>query len=470
MRRAPDVTATKDLTTGSVVGHIQTIAAPIIGLLIVGAINSMVDLYFVAQLGSVAVAGVSVGINIPFLVGALVQVLGIGTATLVSHALGRKDHADANLIFNQAMALSVALGVCVSVAGYSLIPWYVRSLAVDLPTIEASTSYLYGLMPGLTLQFALPVITWALRAIGNVRAPMVIYVIGVVVHMVLAPVLIMGWGTGHPLHTAGAGLAGSVATVTIVALLWFYFYRQNHYFRIDRHQLRPIWSHWKRILIIGLPVGGEAILLFLYPVVIFWTIRNFGPVAQAGFGAGSRLLQIVLMPAMAMAVAIVPIIGQNFGAAAVSRVRETFLKAAALTSVLMLVMTAVLQWYADSFLGLFTHDPDVKRAGETFLRFISIALVARGLIYVSSGLFQGLGNTVPPLVTSALSLVGFSLPAILWTKKPGFHIEYIWWLWVATTMANAVVNVFLLRREIRYRLAELSDGLSTLSVFVERSR
>src|SRR4051812_15814518 len=102
-------------------------AAPIIGLLIVAAINSMVDLYFVAQLGSVAVAGVSVGINIQFLVSALVQVLGIGTATLVSHALGRKDHADANLIFNQAMALSVALGLCVLVTAYCLVPWYVQS-------------------------------------------------------------------------------------------------------------------------------------------------------------------------------------------------------------------------------------------------------------------------------------------------------------------------------------------------------
>lgn len=470
MHRTLDVAATRDLTAGCVVGHILTMAAPIMAFMIVGAFNSMVDLYFVAQLGSVAVTAVSVGANISLPVSALAQVLGVGTAALVSQAFGRKDHADANLIFNQAIGLSVVLGLCVLVTGYFLAPWYVQTLAVDLPTIEASTSYIYGLMPGLMLQLAVPVITSALRAIGIVRAPMVIYVIGIVVHMTLAPVLIAGWGTGRPMRTVGAGLASSAAIVVVVALLWHYFYQRNHCFYIYRQQLQPAWRHAKRIFIVGLPAGGEAILMFLYPVTIFWTIRNFGLDIQAGFGAGWRLMQLVLIPAMAMALAIVPIVGQNFGADAVLRIKETFRKAATLTSVVMLAMTVFLQWYAGAFLGLFTNEADVIKAGGTFLRLASIALVARGLVCVCSGVFQGLGNTMPPLVTSALSFVAFSLTATLWLKKPGFHIEYIWYLWVVITIINALTNVFLLRRELKRRLPEENSGLSALTALVERPR
>lgn len=459
---------TKELATGSVAVHMLRMAAPTTGLLIVASINSMVDLYFVAQLGSVAVAGVSVGINIPFLVSAVVQVLGIGTATLISHAIGRRDYADANLIFNQAMALSISLGVCVLVMGYILVPWYVQSLVADLATVKASTSYLYAMMPALSLQFALTVITWALRAIGIVNAPIVIYVTGIAIHTALAPVLILGWVTGRPMHTAGAGLAASAATVTSVVLLWLYFFWSDHYFRIDHCQLRPIWSHWRRIFALGLPVGGEAIMMFLYPVVIIWTIRNFGPVVQAGFGAGTRLLQIVLVPAMALALVIVPIVGQNVGAGALPRVREVFNKAATLTCVAMLFMTAFLQCYSKLVFGLLTNEPEVIQAGAIFLRLASIALVGRGLIYVCSGLFQGLGSTVPPLITSALSLATFSLTVILWMNKPGFHIEYIWCLWVITTIIHASVNVFLLRKELKLRLAEENNDPPVPAGFARR--
>src|SRR5690242_16432112 len=120
--------ASNDLTAGSVVGHILRMAAPILGLQIVGALNSLVDLYCVAQLGSAAIAGVSVGVNIYLLAFALIQVLGAGTATLVSQALGRKDDEGANVVFNQALSLSIALGLCVLIAGYFLAPWYIQSL------------------------------------------------------------------------------------------------------------------------------------------------------------------------------------------------------------------------------------------------------------------------------------------------------------------------------------------------------
>ena len=94
-------------------------------------ICQLVDLYFVAGLGDAAVAGVAAAGNAGFLVNALMQVLGVGTVALIAHAVGRTDRADANLVFNQSIVLSVLCGLLTLVAGVVLSRPYMRAVAAD---------------------------------------------------------------------------------------------------------------------------------------------------------------------------------------------------------------------------------------------------------------------------------------------------------------------------------------------------
>src|SRR3954469_12491404 len=139
----------KDLTNGSIAKHILGMAPPIMVGMVTIMLCQLVDLYFVSGLGDTAVAGVAAAGNAGFLVNALLQVLGVGTVALVAHAVGRKDRADANLIFNQAVALSVLFGLLTLVAAAALSRLYMRSVAADQATIEAGTIYLFWLMPAL---------------------------------------------------------------------------------------------------------------------------------------------------------------------------------------------------------------------------------------------------------------------------------------------------------------------------------
>ncbi len=101
------------------------------------------------------------------------------------------------------------------------------------------------------------------------------------------------------------------------------FNRAQTYMRLHS-ALRPRRDVWKRITAIGLPATGEFALLFITTAVAYWAIRGFGPQAQAGYGIGSRVMQAVFLPAMAVAFATGPIAGQNFGARHAGRVRDTF--------------------------------------------------------------------------------------------------------------------------------------------------
>ena len=442
----------KDLTQGPIARLLVAMAVPIAVGMLFQTLYFLVDLYFVSRLGDAAIAGVSTAGTVSFIILALTQMLGVGTVALVANAAGRKDQAAANLVFNQAVLLSAVCGVLTLLWGFLAGGAYVRWVAADASAGSAGSAYLYWYTPGLALQFALVAMGSALRGTGIVQPTMVVQMLTVIVNTVLAPILITGWGTHHPLGTAGAGLASSIAVAFGVLCLWVYFVRLEHYVALHPRQWVPHWGLIGRILNIGLPAGGEFLMMFVILGVIYWVIRSFGPAAQAGFGIGGRVMQAMFLPVMAIAFAVTPVAGQNFGAGRLERVRETFRTGAILSSALMLLITLVCQWRPEWFIYAFTRAPEVVAVGGPYLRIISWNFVATGLIFSCSGLFQALGNTWPSLLSSASRLLTFVLPVVLLSRQPHFALTQVWYLSVATVTLQALISLTLLAREFRRKL------------------
>ncbi|HXZ59936.1 MAG TPA: MATE family efflux transporter [Steroidobacteraceae bacterium] len=447
----------RDLTEGPVTGQLVAMAVPIAIGMLFQTLYLVVDLYFVAHLGDAAIAGVSAAGTAMFVIMALTQMLGVGTVALVSHAVGRKDQAEANLIFNQSVVLSALCGALTLAAGWLLGGAYVRSMAAA-EAVTAGSAFLYWYTPGLALQFALVALGSALRGTGIVQPTMIVQVLTVLLNTVLAPVLIAGWGTHHPLGAAGAGLASSISVAAGVLFLWIYFARLEHYVRLQAPLLALRPAVVRRILNIGLPAGGEFFMMFVIIGIIYWVIRGFGPAAQAGFGIGGRVMQALFLPVMALAFAAPAVAGQNFGARKFARVRETFRATALLSAALMLALTLVCQWRPQVFIEFFSRQPEVVEVGATYLRIISWNFLATGLIFTCSGLFQALGNTWPSLASSASRLLTFVLPAVLLSRLPHFSLIEVWYLSVATVTLQAITSLVLLRREFRRRLGPVPDS------------
>ncbi len=443
----------KDLTQGPIGGSLVAMAIPIAMGMLFQTLYLVVDLYFVAALGDTAIAGVSTAANAGFVVLALTQMLGVGTVALVSHAAGRKDAAEANLIFNQSVLLSAIFGVATLIAGYLITPLYEGLVAADPRAAAAGATYLYWYIPGLALQFALVAMGSALRGTGIVKPTMIVQVLTVVLNTLFAPVLIAGWGTHHPLGVAGAGLASTLSIAIGVVFLWAYFARLEKYVALHPRQWVPDLHSWRRILNIGLPAGGEMLMLFVIMAVIYWTIRHFGADTQAGVGIATRVMQSIFLPAMAIAFAASPVAGQNFGARKPERVLETFRAAATLSSIVMIALTALCQWRADLLVGLFTRDPSVIAVGAQYLQIISWNFVATGLVFTCSSLFQALGNTWPSFISSGSRLLTYLVPAIWLGLQPAFDLRHLWYLSVASVSLQALFSLVLLRGQFRRRLA-----------------
>jgi putative MATE family efflux protein len=443
----------KDLTQGSIPRHVVAMAVPMAIGMLVQTLYFLVDLYFVARLGDAAIAGVSLGGTVMYIVLGLTQMLGVGTVALIAQAIGRKDVGDASLIFNQSIVLSIFCALLTVVAGYGLGGMYLRSIGADAATTAAGIEYLHWYLPGLALQFALVSMGSALRGTGIVKPTMVVQMLTLLMNIVLAPVLIAGWGTGHAMGVAGAGLASSLSVAFGVGLMALYFVRMEKVVAFHREQWQPRLSTWKRMLGIGFPAGAEFGLMFVFMGVIYAVIADFGPAAQAGFGIGGRIMQAIFLPAMAIAFSAPAIAGQNFGAGQPARVRETLRVAILMSSVVMFALTLLCQWRPEVFVGAFTTEADVIAVGAQFLAIISWNFVAQGIVFTCSGLFQALGNTWPALASTVIRLVLFSVPVLWLSHQPGFRIEHVWTISVATVALQALMSFALVQREMKRRLA-----------------
>jgi putative MATE family efflux protein len=441
-----------DLTQGSLARNLLKMSSFMLVSMVFQTLYFLVDLYFVGRLGKEAVAAVSVSGNLTFLVLAATQTLGVGTTSLIAIAVGRKDHPQARLVFNQSQVLSLVVGALFLVVMMGLRVKYARDLSASPQTALLAGQYLGWFIPAMALQFALVATSAALRGTGNFKPGMLIQSGTVVLNMILAPTLMFGWGTGHPLGVAGAALASFVAVAVGVVTLAWYVVRSKSYLQFVPQEWKPRLALWGRMLKIGLPAGAEFGLMGVYMMVVYTISRPFGAAAQAGFGVGLRVIQAGFMPVVAMGFAVSPVAGQNFGARLPARVRQTFRVGALMATGFMVILTLLCQLAAEPMIGIFSRDPEVLAVGGQYLHITSIAFVASGIVFVSSSMFQALGNTIPPLLSSVARILIVVVPALLLSRLPGFQLHWIWYLALGATLVQCLSNVLLLRREYARKL------------------
>ncbi len=445
----------QDLTTGSLTRHLLKTTGFMLVTMVFQTLYFLIDLYWVGRLGKEAVAGVGIAGNLTFIVLAISQMLGVGITTLVSHAAGQKDRERALLVFNQSQVLSMLVGSVFLIAGMALRIPYVNALGADSRTAAMAANYLLWFIPAMALQFGIVAMGAALRGTGNFRPGMIVSTASVILNMLLAPFLIFGWVTHVPFGVAGAAMSSLIAIVIATIWLTGYFLTKDSYLKFMLVDWKPQVALWKTMLGIGLPAGAEFGLIAVYMFVVYSVSRPFGSAAQAGFGIGLRIIQAGFMPVVALGFAVAPVAGQNFGARKPDRVRQVFRSAAMMAAGAMLALMLLVLAAANRMVHVFSADPQVVAVGSDYLHILCWTFIMSGIVYVSSSMFQAMGNTLPALIASFTRVALVAIPAFILSRMPGFDLRWIWYLSAGAGVVQLVMNQALLRREFHRKLRPL---------------
>jgi len=321
---------------------------------------NLTDTYFVSRLGTDALAAMGFTFPIVMLIGALSIGLANGAGSVMARAMGHKDHHLMSRTATDGILLSVVAVTIVSIVGLATIDPVFRSLGATDRTLPLVRDYMVIWYTGSVVVILPPVSDSTMRAMGDMRRPLVVMMICAVLNLVLDPIMIFGLLGFPAMGMAGAALATVISRFAgMIATLSFVHF---HYRLIDFRysHLRELFASWKQILTVGIPVS--AVNLAAQAVRAFLTrlAATFGGVgAVAAVAAGTRIESFPMIISMAFGMALIPVVGQNWGAGHYGRV-DAVRKLLNRTAIAygLLALAAFLP-AASAIARLFTGDGDV---------------------------------------------------------------------------------------------------------------
>jgi len=380
-------------------------AWPNVLVMLAQASTGLIETWFVARLGTDALAGMA----LVFPGFMLMQMLsggamGGGISSAIARALGarRRDEADALVI--HALIINLALGLTFSALVLRFGPALYRALGGEAGSLEAALRYSNVVFAGTALVWLMNALASVIRGTGNMFVPSAAICIGVVLLVPLSPCLIFGLGPFPPLGIAGGGVAVLVTTALTALVLAWYILSGRSLVRL--RLARPRWKLFRDILRVG-AVGAVSTLQTTLTVALTTALVGTaaGPDAIAGYGTGGRLEYLLVPLVFGIGAPLVALVGTNIGAGQRPRALRIALTGGAVCFVLTESVGVVAAIWPTAWLGLFGHDPNMLATGAAYLRMVGPTYGFFGLglaLYFAS---QGAGRLFWPLFAGLLRLV-----------------------------------------------------------------
>jgi putative MATE family efflux protein len=382
------------------------LAVPNVMVSVAQASIGLIEAYFIGQLGTDALAGVSLVFPLLMLMQMMsAGAMGGGISSAIARALGAGRREDANALVYHALAIAVIFGVVFMLAVLGGGRWLFSVMGGTGASLDAALTYANVVFAGAILVWLFNSLANVIRGTGNMAVPAIVTCAGAVVLIPLSPCLIFGWGPFPQLGVAGGAFAVVAYYALGTAFFMAYLCSGSSVVRLTLSGMRFRWPLFRDILRVGAVAALVTVQTNLTVVIITGFVGRFGPAAIAGYGIGSRLEYLLVPLVFGMGGPLVAIVGTNIGAGKRERaLRAAWIGAGAatgLTATVGLVAAAM----PHAWLTLFDADPAMLEAGAQYLRVVGPCYGFFGLgmaLYFAS---QGAGRVLWPLIANIMRLL-----------------------------------------------------------------
>ena len=435
-----------DLTKGSIKTHFKQISIPASVGFLFNTFYNVVDSIFAGRLGTEQLAGMAISFPIFFLIISISSGLGNGTTALSAIAIGEQDKPKFHLLTKNALFLSLLFGIVIPILSPLYLPFLFGLTGASGTVLTVGIEYTTTILIGSLFFIVNNVLSGVLNAQGKTKPFRNYLIAGFLLNIILDPMFMYGW-LGLPVM----GVTG-VALATVVIQFLGNIYLAYHVIKSNFFEMKLFkdvgikFKAIKDILGQGIPASLNMATIALGVFIINYFVLQYGGDSTiAAYGVSMRIEQIALIPTIGLNVAVLSIIGQNFGSKNIDRIKEARKKGIYYGVIIMLIGTVIIVPLAPYLISIFNNSPDVVSAGTTYLRIEAIAFTTYIFLNINVSTLQGIKKPKFAIVLGIYrQILPFGLFFLLGTVFD-MGIYGVWWgivivNWSAVFMSHLYTN------------------------------
>ena len=416
--------------------------------MMVNALYNLVDTIFVGRgVGAIAIGGLTIAFPIQMVIMAFAQMIGIGAASAISRSLGAKDLEKADYAAGNSFLCVIVLSSIIATIGLIFTEPMLRIFGSTETILPYAKDYITIILWGsIFFSFAMSSNN-LIRAEGNAKVVMVSMLIGAILNMILGPIFIFIFKLG----IKGAALATIISQFISFLYILTYLYSGKSALKIKLHHLKPKIHIIVEILTVGSAAFFRQVTGSVVAIVVNNSLRIFGgDIALIIVGILHRVTMFVFMPLFGVIQGMQPIVGFNYGAKKLDRVKEAIKLSLITTIVIAIFGWLIAELFPFAIISIFTHDAEVIEKGSNIIRIVLSMIPVIGIQIVGAALFQSLGKAVPSLILSLLRQVLLFIPLVIILPRVfNLGLLGIWLAYPAADILSVILTALFLRSELK---------------------
>lgn len=434
-------------TEGSIARVTILLAIPMILEMAMESVFAIVDIFFVAGLGTAAVATVGLTEAMITLLYAIAIGLSMGTTAMVARRIGEKNRDAASLAAGQALWIGFGVSVIVGLIGLFFGRDMLQLMGAEQAVLETGENYTRLMFGGCFTIVFLFLINAIFRGAGDANLAMRALILANGLNIILDPCLIYGLGPFPELGVTGAAVATNIGRS--IGMLYGLYYLCGGGGRIRLHlrdmgvKLALIWS------LIRISMGGIAQFLVATAswVFLMQIVSGFGSAAVAGYTIAVRIVMFSMMPAWGFSNAAATLVGQNLGAGLPERAETTVWHIARYNAYYMGLAAVLMLAFTRPIAGLFSGEAEVLDYAIQCLSVFAYGYVFWGFGMAIIQAFNGAGDTMTPTWINVLCFWAVQVPlAYLLALSLGFGPQGVFWAVFVSEVLAGIVGVAVFMR------------------------
>ena len=421
------------LRTEKISGLVLSYTLTTLMALVMNSFYNIADTMFVSWgVGDIAMGGVSVIYPFVLIQTAIATAFGSGAASIVSRKLGASERQQAGKTTRNAMIAFYTVALAITAVGFLFMEQFLKLFGATGVQHEYAKTYFTIILISNVFSNTFAGI---MRAEGSSIYAMLVWIIPVGLNIMLDAIFILACGMG----VLGAGLATAIGQAVGFCMCIYYFWRRSSQdFKDAKFSIKTIGE----VVSVGLPsliqLAGMAVMLMLTNNILG---KLSNETVISAFGYASKIIVFAVMPFIAVAQAIGPIMGYNYGAKAHKRVKQTFNFGMLYSLAFAVVAVLIVFFLSDFFISIFTNNAEIISLGGNALRITSFALIFYPIFSVIGASYQAMGKRIISNIIFG-SIVFFAIPS-MFILSYAIGIDTIWYAYIISFAGCALVSILI---------------------------